>query len=154
MEYLEETGIGTKLKRHARTGGKIIGICLGMQLLLEKSDESPNVGGLSLISGDCKKIRSSKEFLVPHIGWNRIRMKELGSSDYGGIGQCGDSYSDYYFVHSYHADTLSKEETVATFRHPDGDLAAIIAKENIVGMQFHPEKSGPAGYKLLNHFLR
>ena len=155
MDYLMVTGLKDQIQRHVSEGGKLLGICLGMQMLLEESDESPNTVGLSVISGTCKKIRSKKSFAVPHIGWNSIRLTEFSTSDFEVIGpRCGESNSDYYFVHSYHAHTLSMRETMATFNHPEGDLAAIIARDNIIGLQFHPEKSGRAGYELLDQLLR
>ena len=157
MSFLSENNYVEALKNHAFSGGKIIGICLGMQLLLENSDESPSVQGLSLIPGSCSKLPSTKDFLVPHIGWNSIKHNPA----------CSDSLSflsghsvplleskDFYFVHSYVATASDKSHEMLYFQHPKGEMVAGLCSGNILGFQFHPEKSGPAGYGLLKHFLK
>lgn len=157
MKYLSEKGLVQSLREHAENGGNIIGICLGMQLLLSDSDESPGVEGLSIIKGKCSRLLPKSNFAVPHIGWNSLTYNA----------QCTDAVSfieddaikdierrDYYFVHSFVANANEKECEMFYFKHPDGRQTAGLCKGNVVGFQFHPEKSGPSGYKLLDYFLR
>ena len=158
MAYLLENNYVETLKSHAFSGGKIIGICLGMQLLLEKSDESPCVEGLSLIPGSCSKLPSSKEFLVPHIGWNSI-IHNPSCIDSLSFLSGDDSVAllesrDFYFVHSYVATASDKDHEMFYFEHPNNQMVAGLCNKNILGFQFHPEKSGPAGYQLLANFLK
>jgi len=151
MEFLESMDLPNLIRDHVEMGGKIVGICLGMQMLLQSSSESPGIEGLGLISGGCYRIPEDPLFPVPHIGWNEIvitddRLSVLTPLRYS----FGRSKSDFYFVHSYYAKPLEGDAIIASFRHPSGMLAAAIASKNCVGFQFHPEKSGSAGYVLLD----
>ena len=93
-------------------------------------------------------------FAVPHIGWNTLVFPESLHSCFSQFGKpLGRSMSDYYFVHSYYAKTNYSDSVVAAFAHPAGLLAATVALDNVIGFQFHPEKSGPAGYALLDQVL-
>ncbi len=154
MDYLRGSHLASEIVRHANAGGRIIGICLGMQMLVQASSESPGVLGLSLIGGVCERIPASPKFSVPHIGWNGLMFPASLHQSFLPFGQpSGSSTSDYYFVHSYHVIPESSVTIVAAFDHPSGPLAAAIATDKIIGFQFHPEKSGPAGYSLLDHVL-
>lgn len=122
----------------------LLGICLGMQLLFECSEEG-DVEGLGLISGDVQQIPAMTGFPVPHIGWNRMHwcqdsmlQKGLGEADH------------VYFVHGFAVKVC--EYTVASCQYSI-DFSAIVQKNNIYGMQFHPEKSAETGLKLLKNFL-
>lgn len=157
MSYLLQNNYVEALKSHALSGGKIIGICLGMQLLLAKSDESPSVEGLSLIPGSCSLLPSCKGFLVPHIGWNSIKHNPTCSDSLSFLSDNSASLfesKDFYFVHSYVATASDKSHEMFYFRHPHRQMVAALCKGNIIGFQFHPEKSGPAGYDLLGRFLK
>ncbi len=125
-----------------------LGICIGMQLMAKKSFERTETKGLGFFDSEVKKIHpSSKEIKVPHMGWNNISLVE-------------DSYKssftslegDYYFVHSYEMVCSSKKDIVATVNYGKTIVAAI-GKENILGVQFHPEKSQKKGQKFINDFL-
>lgn len=154
MDYLLETGLASMILKHASAGGRVVGICLGMQMLLNSSSESPGVEGLGLIPGVCERIPAAPSFSVPHIGWNSlIRADFLHSSVSRLFMLSGVSCSDYYFVHSYVAKPTAADAIIASFEHPSGQLAAAIGFGNVIGFQFHPEKSGSAGYALLNHVL-
>jgi glutamine amidotransferase len=154
MDYLAITGLGPMIQEHACAGGRVVGICLGMQMLLEASSESPGVNGLGLISGDCERIPASPSFSVPHIGWNSLVLPPSLHASVEQLGPpSGVSLSDFYFVHSYVARPLSADAVIASFQHPNGLLAAAVASVNVIGFQFHPEKSGAAGYALLDHVL-
>ena len=125
-------------------GVPILGICLGMQLLFEESEESPGEG-LSLIRG--KVLRLPRSVKTPHMGWNTLRI--LNDNDLLN-GVSGEDY--FYFVHSYYA---SPAENVIVAETEYGiQFASVIAKKNIFGTQFHPEKSGKPGRKVLRNFAR
>ena len=154
MDYLLATGLAPMILKHASAGGRVIGICLGMQMLLNSSSESPGVEGLGLIPGVCERIPVAPSFSVPHIGWNSLVLPDfLHSSVVQPRIPSIFSCSDFYFVHSYFAKTSVADSTFASFEHPSGHLAAAIGLGSAIGFQFHPEKSGSAGYALLNHVL-
>jgi len=122
----------------------ILGICLGMQLMFESSEEGNGTNGLGIIPGRLKRFESSKQ-KVPHMGWNTY--SERGDDPLlNGI----DNEDHFYYVHSYRAPCNSY--TIARCNYTK-DFAAAVRKENFWGVQFHPEKSGEAGAKLLENFL-
>ena len=130
------------LKQNAAKGTWIVGICLGMQLLYEKSYEDGEYEGLGLLRGEIVKFDDT-ELKVPHMGWNQLvkrREDEIGK---------GLSENDYvYFVHSYYLKNEEADTVIFTSSY-GVDVPAIIRKNNIIGMQFHPEKSGNVGVKIL-----
>ncbi|MBQ2759330.1 MAG: imidazole glycerol phosphate synthase subunit HisH [Clostridia bacterium] len=146
---LRNTGLGEVVVNEVKNGKPLLGICLGMQLLFEKSFEFGCYDGLSLIPGDIVsfegKIDSSLK--IPEIGWNKLRLNK-------------DSvlYKDFsdgefvYFVHSYFAQCDSKY--VSAFSEYDIDFPASVEYGNVFGCQFHPEKSGKAGLKILDNFCK
>lgn len=157
MNYLNDNNISLHLKNHAKSGGKILGICLGMQLLLSSSDESPGTEGLSIITGSCSKLLAQDYFLVPHIGWNGVLVNESSSiaSDFIAHESIKSvCEKDVYFVHSYVASTLNSDNEILYFKHPQGLKVAALRQDNVFGFQFHPEKSGPIGYQLLDEVLK
>jgi len=156
MTYLSAQYLVPGLLAHAENGGRLLGICLGMQLLFDFSQESPGVQGLSLLSGGCVPIPPALGFRVPHIGWNQLVAppgENPQSSLYDFSASSGCSRSDYYFVHSYVVKPTSNSVISACFQHPDGPLCACVAYQNVTGVQFHPEKSGFDGYALLDRLL-
>ena len=151
IEYLRDSGLASLITTHSSSGGAVVGICLGMQMLLHASSESPNVEGLCLIPGVCERIPASPSFSVPHIGWNSLIFPQRLHRIFETFGESsGTSKSDYYFVHSYHAILECPDLVAAAFDHPFGPLTAAVAKDNTIGFQFHPEKSGSSGYALLD----
>lgn len=138
LEQLELTKVIRNLKQ------PVLGICLGMQLLFESSEES-NVVCLGIVPGKIKRFNENTLCIVPHMGWNRLQAEKdcplLKNIE-------GKSFQ--YFVHSYFAPV--NEYTVAT-THYDSDFAALIQKDNFFGAQFHPEKSGKTGLQILDNFL-
>jgi imidazole glycerol-phosphate synthase subunit HisH len=155
MSYLKETGLVSIILDHVRSSGRVIGICLGMQMLLESSSESPGIEGLGFIPGACERIPDAPAFSVPHIGWNSLVLSDPLHPSVVQFGQLSSdlSHSDYYFVHSYVAKPLVADVVIASFKHPSGYLPAAIGRGSVIGFQFHPEKSGSSGYTLLNHVL-
>ena len=121
-----------------------LGICLGMQIFMEASDED-DAKCLGIISNTCRPFRNNKDYPVPHMGWNKVRFnrdsvltKNLKDDDY------------YYFVHSYYVPICS--ETIGVSSYPI-EFSAVVQKDNFFGTQFHPEKSGLSGSKILQNFV-
>lgn len=125
------------------SGAPVLGVCLGMQLLLERSDEDPG-DGLGYVRGDVKRFPATVS-KVPHMGWSPVHHDEDAIFD--GVPQ--DAY--FYFVHSYYPDP-EEEIGISTTRHGIPFVSAL-RKENTYATQFHPEKSGPVGLRLLKNFL-
>ena len=124
-------------------GRPLLGICLGMQWLYEGSDEAPDVPGLGLLSGRCYRI--SGDVKVPHVGWNSLAIQQKTSIVEGVVPD-----SQVYFTHSYvgpvNGDTIAVTEHGETF-------AAIVQRGHVAGVQFHPEKSGEVGLRILRNFI-
>ena len=126
----------------------ILGICLGMQLLADKGYEVRECDGLGYIPGEIIRFTQTQEKeRIPHVGWNEI-LKREDSPLFDGIADG----TNYYFVHSYHF-RVANEENIATVTPYCGELVSSVIKDNIVGTQFHPEKSQKAGFKLIKNFL-
>ena len=144
---LSESGLGDLLCELAREGKYIMGICLGMQLLFEKSLEYGTHKGLGLIKGTVKPIKDviPADYKIPHIGWNSLKFK-FDSPIFSKINQ-----GDYvYFVHSFYAAECD-ENIIATVEYGT-ELTAAVQDKNVFGCQFHPEKSGEVGLKILSAF--
>ena len=144
---LRDTGLDTVIKEEAARGKPILGICLGMQLLFEKSYEYGEHPGLGLIPGSVVPMEGflPKELKIPHIGWNALRMKKSSPLfRYIGEGDC------VYFVHSYFAAPC--EDFVIADTEYGQWLTAAVQRENVFGCQFHPEKSGTVGLNILRAF--
>ncbi len=144
---LADTGLDAVIREEAARGKYILGICLGMQLLLDKSYEYGEWDGLGLIPGVIRPIKEAltEDLLIPQIGWNALTL-------YHNHPVFTDTrQGDYvYFVHSYYADA-APEHVIATTEY-GAILTAAVAKDNVIGCQFHPEKSGPVGLKILKRF--
>lgn len=146
-DLLSKTGLDKVIKNEAASGKPILGICLGMQLLLDMSYEYGEWKGLGLIPGAIRPIkeRIGEDLLIPQIGWNALKLYH----DHPLFADTAEG--DYvYFVHSYYADA-SPEHVIATTEY-GAELTAAVAKDNVIGCQFHPEKSGPVGLKILRRF--
>lgn len=143
MENLRRGGLDEYVRRRAAEGTPLLGICLGMQFLLEESEEEGLFQGLGLVKGRVVPFTEGK---IPHMGWNAV--EDMRGPLFDGI----LSGTQFYFVHSYFADTaeeytLGKTEYYRTF-------ASAVGKNNVFGVQFHPEKSGAAGLQLLRNYMR
>lgn len=147
MEKLNGLGLTELLKSEAKKGKPILGICLGMQLLGRQSEEGV-LSGLSLISFECKKFRfENRSFKVPHMGWDVVDFKKQHPITNGLKGQ-----QRFYFVHSFYAQCDKEEDILMTCNYGHV-FAAAVAKENVIGVQFHPEKSHDFGMSLLRNFV-
>ena len=147
MEKLKKTGLDEVLKEQARKGKYIMGICLGMQMLFEKSYEYGEHKGLGLLKGNVVPMKGviDENLKIPHIGWNALRFeKPHFLFKYIKENDC------VYFVHSFYA-TDCDDSVIATAEY-DKYLTAAVAKDNVLGCQFHPEKSGEVGLNMLKAF--
>ncbi|RTE05660.1 imidazole glycerol phosphate synthase subunit HisH [Paenibacillus whitsoniae] len=145
MEHLRETGLDAVVKQYAASGKPLLGICLGMQLLFSSSEEHGDHEGLGLLPGAVVRFRG--DYKVPHMGWNRLSYKQAESPIFAGIEE-----GHVYFVHSYHAKPERESDLLAVTDYYQ-PVTAIVGRDNVYGMQFHPEKSGETGMKLLDNFL-
>lgn len=144
MKALEAHGLADVLKQEAEAGKPILGICLGMQLLYDQSFEDGTWNGLGLLSGQIERIAPTVK--VPHMGWNTLThhqdipiIKSINAESY------------VYFVHSYYVTQMKKASLVSSCLYGD-TVPAIVQQDNVIGMQFHPEKSGQTGLQLLKNF--
>ncbi len=146
-EKLRSSGLFELLLEEAGRGKPLLGICLGMQLLFEKSFEYGEHAGLGLIPGSVEPIADliAPGLKIPHIGWNALRFTR-DSELFRGV----EEGSHVYFVHSYHAAHC--EGYVTSVTDYGGTLTASVQRENVLGCQFHPEKSGAVGLRILKNF--
>lgn len=147
MRRLLGGGLADALREHVATGGDLLGICLGMQLLLEGSDEG-ELPGLGLIAGRSLRLsaHSERRLRVPHMGWNAVEY------DHEDLTEPSVDGHWYYFVHSY-AVPASNPHTVGRTRHGE-EFASVISSGQILGAQFHPEKSHRHGMAFLRSWMR
>jgi len=148
IENLKETGLIDEIKKWISSGKSFMGICLGLQILFEESEEGKNKG-LGIINGKIKKIPPINNQKLPHIGWcNLMPTKDSKLL-------CKDEINKWvYFDHSYFAAPNNKSFVTACVEYGEINLTAIIEYENLVACQFHPEKSGNIGQSLLNKWLK
>jgi imidazole glycerol-phosphate synthase subunit HisH len=144
MQNLHNTGLDEVTRFYAESGKPLLGICLGMQLLFSCGEEHGDNIGLGLLEGSVVRFQGS--YKVPHMGWNKLSFRQA-SPLFAGLEE-----GHVYFVHSYHAKPQRQENLLATTDYHQ-DVTAIVGKDNVYGMQFHPEKSGELGMKLLGNFL-
>lgn len=147
MKGLRENNLISFLNDWVKEGKYLLGICLGMQLLFDKSYEMGEHDGLGFIKGDVVPFDIPKSYKVPHMGWNELVInradnivKDINNGEY------------VYFVHSYHADKMNDEDLIAYSKY-HYNVPAVVRHGNVIGMQFHPEKSDKTGTKLLLNYL-
>ncbi|MCH5316265.1 MAG: imidazole glycerol phosphate synthase subunit HisH [Eubacterium sp.] len=147
MASMQERGLVEIIKTVATSGKPFLGICLGLQLLFESSEESDGVSGLGLLKGRIIEIPKADGLKVPHMGWNSVSVKQ---SD--GIFKGIDEDSYFYFVHSYYLSGAENDVVAGTTEY-GVEIQCAVQKNNLCATQFHPEKSGEIGLKLLENFL-
>ncbi len=146
MDSMAKNGLVETVKQNALSGKPFLGICLGLQLLFEESEESPGVKGLGIFKGKIKKFSSDMGLKIPHIGWNSLEIKQKDTL-FKNIPE--NSY--VYFVHSYYLHAEDAED-IATVTNYGIDFHSAVGKNNIFATQFHPEKSGDVGLQILKNF--
>lgn len=147
MKCLEESGLTKTVKAVAESGKPFLGICLGLHLLFEESEESPNVKGLGIFKGKIVKIPDNGSLKIPHMGWNNIHitkdskiLKNIGDEPY------------VYFVHSYYVEA-EDSSVVSAYTEYGQRLDIAVERDNVFATQFHPEKSGDTGMEILKNFI-
>lgn len=149
MAVLERLGIATALREHAASGRPLFGICLGFQLLFARSEEHGDHEGLGLFTGEVRRFET--ELHIPHVGWNvfRPRQEHPVFADL----ERGRSHEPYvYFVHSYYPRDVDPSVIAGVSEYGD-EFVCAVANGSIAGTQFHPEKSGADGLRILKNFL-
>lgn len=144
MANLEKSGLIPVIKEHLAKGTPFLGICLGMQLLFEGSEEDPGVAGLGFFKGQVKKLTTKEK--IPHMGWNKLELRSASPL-------LKDATGEYvYFVHSFHAEPEDKSIITSVCDYGQ-EVTASVGKGNVQAFQFHPEKSSRAGLALLKAFV-
>ena len=148
MKELRSRGFIEPIRELVARKTKLLGVCLGLQLFFEKSEESSGVKGLGIFKGTVRKFRSSN-VKIPHMGWNDLKilkkhplLEGIPSGEY------------FYFVHSYYGKPAVKSLTLASCKYGREDFAAVIGNDHIFATQFHPEKSQEAGLRILRNFIQ
>ncbi len=156
MNNLKKLGLIHAIKEYAGQGKPIMGICLGMQLLFSESEEFGTYKGLDIIKGKVIKLReipemNMQDYSIPHTGWNSLLQNRSWDRS---ILENIPPESDCYFVHSYYVDPDDQDHILATTSYGNQEFCSVVKKDNIYGCQFHPEKSGKIGLKILKSFSK
>ncbi|MGM9935655.1 imidazole glycerol phosphate synthase subunit HisH [uncultured Clostridium sp.] len=149
METIERLGLDKIIKEETQKGKYLLGICLGMQLLFEKGYEGLEKNGLGLLKGSIVKMKDDKErnIKIPHIGWNNLNYNKKDAL-FNDI----DEGKYVYYVHSYFAQGYNDDDLVAYSEYGENKIPGLVRCENVIGAQFHPEKSGSVGLSILKNF--
>lgn len=149
MEFLQEKGLDEAIIKNVQKGKLLVGICLGMQIMTTQSEEFGQTKGLNLIPGQVKSFKGMLDEggKIPHTGWNTIIDVREGSV------MEEDRGDDFYFVHSLFAETDNPDHTIAKCRYHNVTFSAAIEHENIIGFQFHPERSAQNGLDLYQKII-
>jgi glutamine amidotransferase len=142
-QLLEDTGLTASVSEAIAQVVPFLGICVGLQWLFAGSTEAPSVKGLSLFPGQCERFASGVK--VPHVGWNEIRVNPQSRLMHG-----VDDRAFVYYTHSYRAPLITEAVAVTAY---GGDFSGAVERGNVMGVQFHPEKSGVAGMRVLRNFV-
>ncbi|NBK97932.1 MAG: imidazole glycerol phosphate synthase subunit HisH [Erysipelotrichia bacterium] len=147
MENLKKSGLIDTMKNECAKGKPLLGICLGMQVLFEKGHEVKTCDGLGLLQGEIQLMEDA-QVKIPHIGWNRLEIVKEDP-----LLSMFDHLPFVYFVHSYCACHYDSQDLIAYTNYGSLKIPAYVRKGNIFGMQYHPEKSGEDGLKMLEQFV-
>jgi glutamine amidotransferase len=149
MRNLAASGLGAAVREVAGAGRPVLGICLGLQLFFAASEEAPGVAGLGLLPG--RVVRFRTDLPVPHVGWAEVRLTPSGAGHPMLAPLFGGQPQFFYHVHSYHPAETGDAVALATGDY-GGPFATVVGRHNVLGVQFHPEKSQQAGIRLLAAF--
>jgi imidazole glycerol-phosphate synthase subunit HisH len=148
---LDRTGLGDAIRDAAASGRPVMGICLGLQLFFQLSEEAPEARGIGLLPGRVRRFDT--QLPVPHVGWSLVDLTDAGRRH----PMLGPLFADgprfFYHVHSYHPTAVPPDQVLGTGEY-DQVFPTIVGHDNVVGAQFHPEKSQRAGIELLDAFVR
>ena len=147
MANLKKYGLDDVIRQVVAKGTPFFGICLGLQLLFERSDETPGVEGLGILKGEILRIPEKDDLKIPHMGWNSLHLQNNGRL-FRGLKE--QSY--VYFVHSYYLKAKEEEIVKATTDY-SVNIHASVEKDNVFACQFHPEKSSDVGLQILKNFV-
>jgi len=147
---LHQTALGESILEKMRAGTPYFGICMGLQILFEDSEESPGSPGFGWFKGSVRKLSGGPGVKIPHMGWNSLQLTNGGHPL---LDAAGGPEAYVYFVHSFHAVPTEPGVVRATVQHGDNVVTAAVSRDNVTATQFHPEKSQAAGQGLLRRFL-
>lgn len=153
MEALNGFGLSEVIRGYVKTGKPFLGICIGMQVMMERSAEFGQHQGLALLKGTVERIADTNpagaRIRIPHIGWSSLRPES--SLEGTPLAVAGDG--GVYFVHSFHCQPVDRSQILATVDYDGVPVTAAIRQDNVVGVQFHPERSGLVGQRILRQFV-
>ena len=148
VQHLRSRGLEQPIKEAIASGKPFLGICLGLQILFESSAEGTQPG-LGIVKGKVRRFRSEPDITIPHMGWNQLEVTQPKSILWEHL----PSDPWVYFVHSYYVDPIDPLIRAATVTHGTQTVTAAIAHENLMAVQFHPEKSSNIGLQILSNFV-
>jgi glutamine amidotransferase len=148
VQHLRSRGLEQPIKDAIASGKPFLGICLGLQILFESSAEG-TLPGLGIVPGKVHRFRSQPGMTIPHMGWNQLQLNQPKSLLWEHLPI--DPW--VYFVHSYYVEPTNPQVRAATVTHGDQSFTAAIAHENLMAVQFHPEKSSNVGLQILSNFV-
>jgi glutamine amidotransferase len=146
-----QTGIGAAVLEFIRSGKPFFGICIGLQLLFETSEEAPGVRGLGYFRGEVRRLQGGLGIKIPHMGWNALQL-ETSEPTLLTVSKAAQEY--FYFVHSFHAVPSEPGVLLATVEYGNNHVTAAVGRDNVFATQFHPEKSQRMGLTLLSEFFK
>ncbi|MGD1807311.1 imidazole glycerol phosphate synthase subunit HisH [Dapis sp. BLCC M126] len=148
MQHLRTRNLETPIKQIIASGKPFLGICLGLQILFESSEEGQEAG-LGILTGKVRRFNSEPNLTIPQMGWNQLQFTQPKHLLWSEIG-----FQPWvYFVHSYYVDPTDSQVTAATVTHGHQTVTAAVGKDNLMAVQFHPEKSSTIGLQILSNFV-
>ena len=159
MQSLEKRNLTKTLIKAKEMGIPIFGICLGLQLFFNESEEFGKSKGLGFIDGNVKMLpknsKTNQELKIPNMGWFNLNINsEFKNNKCAKFVNSLEQKNFYYFIHSYFVNPAKKENILATYSFGGHEIPAIVSRDNLIGCQFHPEKSGKRGLELISSFLQ
>jgi glutamine amidotransferase len=148
VQHLRSRGLEEPIKRVIASGKPFLGICLGLQILFEGSEEGKEPG-LGIIPGKVRRFQPEPDIRIPHMGWNHLEFTQPDCPLWMQLSE----NPQVYFVHSYYVDPVDPTIRAATVTHGSQQVTAAIARDNMMAVQFHPEKSSTAGLQILSNFV-
>jgi len=148
VQHLRSRGLEDPIKQAIASGKPFLGICLGLQILFDSSEEGKEPG-LGIIPGKVRRFQSEPNITIPHMGWNQLELTQPDIL----LWQTLPANPWVYFVHSYYVDPVDPKVRAATITHGSQTVTAAIARDNLMAVQFHPEKSSTIGLQMLSNFV-